>query len=83
MRLLLLLSAFLTALTGVITGTAAIAQPVESSASVAAQDQRVSALAGAVPNLGVRRFDVAFVRPLAEAPARPAQHPLYAERLRE
>jgi Flp pilus assembly protein TadD len=33
MRLLLLLSAFLTALTGVVVGTAASAQPIQASAS--------------------------------------------------
>jgi hypothetical protein len=34
MRLLLLLSALLTALTGVVTGSAASAQPVEASVSI-------------------------------------------------
>ena len=33
MRLLLLLSAFLTALTGAVVGTAASAQPIQASAS--------------------------------------------------
>jgi hypothetical protein len=58
MRLLLLLSAFLTALTGVVSGAVASAQPVQASASVA-QAKPGKAITIATP---LRALPAAFTR---------------------
>ncbi len=49
MRLLLLLSALLTALTGAVVGSAAVAQPVEASVSVAAAKPGIPAVVAPSP----------------------------------
>jgi hypothetical protein len=54
MRMLLLLSAFLTALTGVVTGSAVAAQPVQVSAC-AAQARPRAAIAIAAPHRAAER----------------------------
>ena len=67
MRLLLLLSAFLTALTGAMTGTAASAQPIVASASVP------QVRSGSAVNISVaqpEKVQGAFFAPIAwRAPA--------------
>jgi hypothetical protein len=82
MRLLLLLSAFLAALGGAMTGTATAAQRVESSASVGRETRVVSVRKIALPMVG----ETVALLPgwnLAEAPSLVAERPLFADRLRE
>lgn len=67
MRLLLLLSAFLTALTGVVVGPSAVAQPVEASVSVAPAKTGIPAVVAPSP---ARAMQVAFATERAwRAPA--------------
>ena len=86
MRLLLLLSAILSALTGVVGPRSAVAQPVAASAPLAGQVARAQVRAVAVarafsPTSWIREV-AGHARPLPAVSLRPAQ-PLYADRLRE
>jgi hypothetical protein len=82
MRLLLLLSALLTSLCGVVSGAAFATVQVESSVAIAEQGEQVAAnpvarfADGAVPVARARWQPTA-------APVLTAARPLYADRLRE
>ncbi|WP_420142791.1 hypothetical protein [Sphingomonas sp.] len=82
MRLLLLLSALLSALSGVVTGTAVAAGGVEASVSVEKKSEVAqTAVARAVLAAGVYAPHAAWT-PVAIGP-QAALRPLYAERRRE
>lgn len=86
MKLLLLLSAILSALTGVAGPRSAVAQPVSASAPLAgqvarAQTRAVVAVRAFAPTSWIREV-AGHAFPLPAVSVRPAQ-PLYADRLRE
>jgi hypothetical protein len=82
MRLLLLLSALLSALSGVVTGTAVAAGGVEASVSVEKKSEVAhAAVARTVLAAGVYTPRAAWI-PVAIGP-QAALRPLYAERRRE
>ncbi len=85
MRLLLLLSAFLTALSGALGASAASAQPVESSASItqAAKTGTAALAAAAIPAATSAAFGPSdHWQPIA-APSAPSQRASFGERRRE
>jgi len=81
MRLLLLLSAFLTALTGVVSGAATAAEPVQASASVAQAGARPT-IAVVLPRPGQQAFATVSTWHVAETAQRPDARLSYGERRR-
>jgi len=85
MRVLLLLTAFFVALGGVVTGTAATAQPVESSASISPDTQAgVAAHAHIVPPpAALTVFSQAVAWHPVTIDVALSARPLFGDRLRE
>jgi hypothetical protein len=83
MRLLLLLSAFLTALTGLGSGAALVAEPVAASASAAADDRTTAEAAAAVRPAGVQDHSADGVRWSRALPVVASGASPFGERRRE
>jgi hypothetical protein len=83
MRLLLLLSAFLTALTGVVAGVAPAAQPVQATASAAPARQGISAIAAAPSSARAQAFSTSIAWHVAAPVALRPQYSSFGERRRE
>jgi len=81
MRLLLLLSAFLTALTGVVSGAATAAEPVQASASVAQAGSRTT-IAVVLPRAGEQAFAAASTWHVDAPAPRAGARSSYGERRR-
>jgi hypothetical protein len=84
MRLLLLLSAFLTALTGAVAGTAASAQPIQASASAAqAKPGATIKVTAPLPEEVQGAYAAPGTWHVGSAPVAPLSRKSYGERRRE
>jgi hypothetical protein len=83
MRLLLLLSAFLTALTGVVAGAATAAQPVQATASAVSTKQGVAAIVAAPLRARTQGFAASAAWHVAAPAALRPQYASFGERRRE